>query len=131
MKIVYTNESICEANKNQYFSVDESLINHIDNKQVWLLGIINNSTKDFKIEPSYSRDSQILSNFINQYVKSGNTIISDGWKGYNFLNSESSGFHHITQVQKNSKFGKGIQSSSHIEAIWNIIKSKYFPYDSA
>ncbi len=102
------------------------MINHKDNKQVWLLGIINNSTKEFRIriEVSFSREGQTLSKFIKLYVETGNTIISDGWYGYNFLNSESSGYHHITHVHMNGIFGQGIQSSSHIEAIWNIIKSK-------
>ena len=77
MKIVYASEAISEPNKNWYFSVDERLINHKDNKQIWLLGIINNSTKEFRIEASYSRDGDTLSKFINLYVETGNTIVSD------------------------------------------------------
>ena len=34
MKIVYNSEVISTENNNDYFAVDESLINHINNKQV-------------------------------------------------------------------------------------------------
>ena len=124
MKIVYNSEVISTENNNDYFAVDESLINHINNKQVWLLGIINNNTKDFRIEGAYNRDTNTLSNFISTYVEKGNVIISDGWQGYNYLNSHDSGYQHLTFMHINGIFGQGIQSTSHIEAIWGIIKSK-------
>ena len=44
LKIEYQSNFLGEQNANKYFSVDESLINHIDGKQVWLLGIIDNAS---------------------------------------------------------------------------------------
>ena len=76
--------------------VDESLINHINNKKVWLFGIINNKATDFRIEGAYNRDTNTLSNFIRTYVEKGNVIISDGWQGCNYMNSPDSGYQHLT-----------------------------------
>ena len=122
MKIVYRSEMINLTDNREYFSVDESLISHKHNKQIWLIGIINNITKDFSFEGTLTRDSDILKNFIIKYVGKGNTIISDGWADYGFLNSPNSGYSHITHIHLVGSFGFGVESTSHIEAIWNIIK---------
>ena len=98
--------------------------NHKNNRQLWLIGIINNNTKEFRIEASFNRDATTLSKFIYKYVEIWNTIVSDGWAGYNFFNSTESGFNHITHLHQGGIFGFGLQSTSHIEAIWNVIKAK-------
>ena len=56
--------------------------------------------------------------------KKGNTIISDGWAGYQFLDSPNSGYSHIIQNHSFGSFGYGLESTSYIEAIWKILKSK-------
>ena len=38
MKILYESETIRIKNNRDYFSVDESLINHKNNRQLWLIG---------------------------------------------------------------------------------------------
>lgn len=68
MKIVYATEPISSKNKNEFFSCEESLKIHKNNKQIKLLGVIYNVTKEFRIEGSYSRDTTILSQFVNTYV---------------------------------------------------------------
>lgn len=124
MKILYESEAISTKNNRDYFSVDESLINHINNKQIWLLSIINNTSKEFSIKVSYNRDSGTLANYIQKYIEIENTIISNGCSGYNFLDSAQSGYSHITHIHHGGNFGYGMQSNSHIESIWNIIKGK-------
>ena len=48
MHIVYETEVIGDANKKYY--ADESLITHYNNNnQIWLLGVINNATKKFRM----------------------------------------------------------------------------------
>ena len=89
-----------------------------------MLGIINNSTKEFRIEGTYSRDAITLEKFITKFVKKGNNIISDGWEDYQFLDSPNSGYSHIIKNHSFGSFGYGLESTSHIEAIWNILKSK-------
>ena len=39
----------------------------------------------------------------------GNSIISDGWAGYNFLNSVNSGYIHITHMHLGESFGFGLE----------------------
>ena len=53
LKIEYQSKPLGEKDAEKYFSVDESLINHYKGKKVWLLGISDNLSKDFRIEASY------------------------------------------------------------------------------
>ena len=83
--IVYETEFLGEENENAFFLVDESLFGHINDNQFWLLGIINNETRDFLVEFSDSRSSDALKSFISKHVKKGNNISTDGWAGYDYL----------------------------------------------
>ena len=69
------------------------------------------------------RSEATLKKFIMKYIEEGNTIITDGWAGYNFLNNNPS-YNHITHIHGGGDFGFGIQSTSHIESLWAIIKAK-------
>jgi len=113
-----------DVNQYGYFSVEESLFAHSHNKQVWILGIINNTSKDFRLDGIFNRDTNSLKNFITKYVKTGNTIISDSWRAYNFLGQNDSGYINIQHNHNQQTFGQGIISASHIESIWSNIKSK-------
>lgn len=75
----YQTDLLGELNQRDYFSVDESLFGHRKGKQIWILGIINNTNKDFCLEGAYRRDSATLEKFIKKFVKGGNNIITDGW----------------------------------------------------
>jgi len=44
--------------------------------------------------------------------------------GYHFLNSQDSGYTHFTHNHRGGDFWIGIQSTSHIEFIWSILKHK-------
>ena len=124
MKILYASESISSKNKNEFFSMDESLINHKKGRQIWLLGVINNQSKEFRIEGTFNRDASTIAKFIQNYIEKGNTIVFDMWAGFHFLDDANSGYTHISNNHHNGIFGIGLQSTSHIEAIWNIIKNK-------
>lgn len=81
------------------FSIDESLFTHGKNRmQVWIIGAINTTTKEFRIEPIKERYSELINTFISSYIDKGNHIICDGWRW---------------------RFWLGINSTSHIEALWN------------
>ena len=62
--------------------------------------------------------------FIKKFVTVGNQIVKDSWGGYNWIDSAESGYQHINYNHSLELFGSGLQSTSHMEAIWNIIKSK-------
>jgi len=86
--LVYQSEIFGETNSHKYFSVDESLFCTDENKkQIWVLGIIDNISKDFLLDIAYERNQNILKSFIKNYIKSGNTIVCDGWSGYAFLDN--------------------------------------------
>jgi len=61
-----------EKTVTSFFSVDESLINHYNGKQVWLFGICDNIAKDFRLEESYNRNSATLKEF---RIPPGNTVL--------------------------------------------------------
>ena len=124
LKIEYQSNFLGELNANKYFSVDESLINHIDGKQVWLLGIIDNSSKDFHLEAVFNRDAITIKSFISKNVEIGNNIVSDCYSLYNYLDNNNVGYNHIRHIHGRRDFGIGIQSTSHVESIWAQIKSK-------
>ena len=67
-RILYGSESLEDGNHIDYYSIDESLFGHRNNKQIWILGAINNRTKDFRVEAVLNRDSETLKTFITSYV---------------------------------------------------------------
>lgn len=122
--ILYQSESLGEFNAHEYFSIDESLFTHLkDGTQIWVIGIINNLTKDFRLEATKSRDAETLEKFLINYIQPGNTIICDGWSGYQFIDGLN-GFTRITHNHGAGDFGYGLASTSHIEGLWSILKSK-------
>ena len=81
MFIVYGSETIRDLNKGEYFSINLSLITHPNNKQICIIGIYNNTSKEFRIEATYNRDVNILYKFFKKYVPTSNYIVSDGCLG--------------------------------------------------
>ena len=50
MQIVYQSEEFAKINNWNYYSVDESLFAHdLNQAQIWVLGIIDNTSKQFRI----------------------------------------------------------------------------------
>ena len=122
-KDVYSLENISEANKNDRFSIDESEFINISNQPIGAIGIINNLTKTFRLEISKVRNEEILKKIINAHVKSGNTIVSDGWSGYNFLSRSGSQYTHSVHNHAHGDFSVGLDSTSHIEQLWSQLKT--------
>jgi len=119
--IIYEAEEFGEEGKAEFFACDESLFTKYNNEQIWVLNIINTSTKEFRILATKNRDGNTLKKFIMKYVPPGNNIVTDGWSGYNFLNRN--GYIRYEHNHAQGNFGRGVQSTSHSENIWNIFKS--------
>ena len=65
--------------------MDESLFTHNVNRElIWIIGIIDNQTKDFRLIASKERDNDTLKAFISKITPNGNFIITDGWDGYDW-----------------------------------------------
>ena len=106
--IVYQSEELGVEEEHGIFAVDESLFNHININQIWVLGIINKSSKSFRLETTLDRSEQTLKKFVENYVKGGNSIVSDDWRGYYFLNHEDSNYENITTNHLIGNFGAGL-----------------------
>ena len=65
---------------------------------MWLIGIINNTTKDYRIEATFQRNSNTMKEFITKFVSRGNNIINDGFSAYNILEDNSSGYRHFRHI---------------------------------
>ena len=124
LELTYQTELLGDLSQGGYFSVDESLFRHSDNAQIWILGIIDTSSKEFRLERYLSRNSEILKKFISKFAKSGNTIISDHWIGYDFLDRMDSGHSHIKFNHGMGQFGFSLTSTSHIGDILGDIETK-------
>ena len=81
LELTYQNDLYGDLNQGGYFSVDESLFGYRDNAQIWILGFIDNCSKEFRLEGCLSRSSETLKKFISKFVKSGNTVITEHWVG--------------------------------------------------
>ena len=80
-------------------------------------------TKHFRVKATKSRDAATLEKFLINYIQPGNTIIWDGWSGYQFIDGLN-GFTRITYNHNVGDFGYGLALTFHIEALWAILKSK-------
>ena len=71
---------------------------HFHNKQLWVLGAINTQSKEFRIELYYERNEDILKKFITTYIDTSNSIITDGWPEYLFLNTPDFGYIRYSHI---------------------------------
>ncbi len=127
-RIVYISESLEELNQIDYYSVDKSLLGHRNDTQIWIVWKINIRKKDFRIKGVLKSDSETLKKFITVYVPNGSNIVTDQWVGYYFLDRNNSGYTYFTHNHGGRDFGMGIESTSYIETLWSILKSKNKKY---
>ena len=113
-----------ERDADNIFSIDESLFTHnLKGEQVWVIGCVNNSTKDFRFEAVCNRNSETLQGFITSYIDRGNKIITDGWQGYSFL-SHLNGYDWEVHNHGDGDFGFGLSSTSHNRSFMATVKIK-------
>ena len=63
-KDVYNLEKLPVVEDNNKFAIDESLFTHINEEQIWVIGIINNKTFDLRLKLSKQRNSETLKKII-------------------------------------------------------------------
>ena len=121
----YEIEDFGLENQNHHFSLDESMFCHdLNGRQIWVLGMIENETKSFRVVCSYNRDANVIKSFIEKYIPKGNHIIHDGWPAYSFLNNPNSGYIPSIHVHGRHDFCYGLDSTSHIEVYGEFYSQK-------
>ena len=90
-------------------------------QQIWVLGIIDNYSKDFRLNLTLDRNQETLESFITRYVEPGN--VTDGLWGYDFFLSNTDDYCHDRHVHGGGDFEYGLNSTSHIESIWEQLKA--------
>ena len=72
--IDYGSSYLGYLNENKYFSTDKCNIVTICPNQIWLLGIVDNETKNFRITPTINRDTPTIKYFIEKKWKRVNIL---------------------------------------------------------
>ena len=58
--ILYQSESLGEKDKQRVFAIDESLfVTDGNNNQIWVIGAVDNITKDFRIDIAFKRNEEV------------------------------------------------------------------------
>ena len=71
--------------------VDETLFLHNGHgNQIGAIGAKETSANKLRIDVMKTRNSHNLEIFVNNHVEAGTTILTDGWSGYSFLDSDNS-----------------------------------------
>ena len=69
--ILYQSEYLAESDSDDFYAIEESLFTHTNNHtQIWVIGIINNRTKDFRLETSTTRNTSTMKKFLSKFISS-------------------------------------------------------------
>ena len=125
MKNKYRNHRIGrDPNTEKIVAVDETLVLHYEHgNQIWAIGAKEPSSNKLQIDVMKTRNSHNLEIFVNNHVEAGTTIVTDGWSGYSFLDSDNSVWSHEIYNHGAGNFGVGSHNTSHMEVTWSHLKS--------
>ena len=105
--------------------LDEALFLHDEHgNQIWVVGEKETSSNKLWIDMMQIKDSSNLEIFVNNHIEAIITILTDGWAGYSFLDSDNSVWAHEIYNHGAGNFGIGSHSTSHIEVTWSHLKSQ-------
>ena len=104
--------------------MNESMFKHINGEKIWVIGAKNNKTGNIRLDIFKTRNQKELKIFINNHINKNSNIITDGWSGYDFLDTDDTEYDHEVHVHGyGGNFGFGQHSTSYIEGIWGTVKS--------
>ena len=87
LKDYYRFNKLGRRNGGSLISMDESNFIDIDGIKFWIIGAKNNITNNIRIDMFKTHTEEDVKLFIYNHIKPQNTIITDGWPSYNFLNN--------------------------------------------
>ena len=120
-KEVYLYEKLAYENENNNIGIEESVFIRDENGvHEWLVGLIDITNGKVRFELLKERNADIMKKIVKHHVGEKNTIISDGWEGYTWLRNEK--YEHIRHIHGVHDFGRGSESTSHIESVWATLK---------
>ena len=90
----------------------QSIFTHINGAQVWVIGAIEATTKNFHIDNIKERNATKIEKFIKIHVPINSSIITDGWSGYSWLDRPNSNYVYIVHSYATGDFGYGDESTS-------------------
>ena len=139
IKDIYSIEDISQENRMERFAMDESNFVTDGNITTWVVGIINVTSRKIRLEYPENRNTNTIKKIVHAHIKKGNIVVSDAWGGYSWLSNADSGYIHSTHTHSLGNFGRGDESTSHIEQLWhhlkliikkiyNMIQKKHFIY---
>ena len=102
--------------------MDESLFVHQGNKQIWVAGLINNTSRKIRLEILPNRNAETIKKIITNLVPTSNKIVTDGAIIYNLLSNPQWGYEHSVHIHGHGDFGERVDSTSHIEQLWHNLK---------
>ena len=95
--------------------MDESLIAHEQNQQVWLRRAIDSSSKIVRLDIIPERNSHNLKKFVINHIIPRTHLIHNNYAGYNFLMDVDSVWTYEPHIKGHGDFWYVLQSTSHIE----------------
>jgi transposase-like protein len=96
----------------------------INKQQLCVLGLVDTTTKEFRLVVAKDRNTETLKSFIKKLIPEGNNLVTDGWHGYDWVDNSYSGYTRYLHIHGHHDFGYGPESTSHIESIWAQLKSE-------
>ena len=87
LKDIYQLDMITEHDNDESISIDESLFVHDNHNQIWVLGMINNSSRIIRLEILENRAQSHIKKIIERLVPKGNRIVTDNAACYIFLSN--------------------------------------------
>ena len=79
--------------------MDESMFTYINGEKNLVIGTKNNKTGNIRLDIFKTRNQNELKIFINNHKNKNNNIITDGWSGYDFLDTDDAEYDHEVHVQ--------------------------------
>ena len=90
--------------------------------KLWAFGSKNNKTLNLDQIYILVVQKAIVKNLTN-HIKEHNTVITDGWASYQFLNDPNCNYKHETHIHGPSgNFGFGLHSTNITEGVWGTDK---------
>lgn len=116
MKDKYRNFPIGgDPDTHKVVALDETPTIHINGEQQWWVGAIETVSRKIRIDILPAGNAQNLEIFVKNHILPGTTFVTDGWTGYNFLDSDESVCPQEVYNHGAGNFGLWTHSTSNIE----------------